>query len=34
VLEILDAGIGVVSTVNVQHLESVADAVQRITGVA
>ena len=34
VLEILDAGIAVVSTVNVQHLESVADAVQRITGVA
>ncbi len=34
VLEILDAGIGVVSTVNIQHLESVADAVQQITGVA
>ena len=34
VLEILDAGIAVVSTVNVQHLESVADAVQQITGVA
>jgi two-component system sensor histidine kinase KdpD len=33
VLEILDAGIGVVSTVNIQHLESVADAVQQITGV-
>ncbi len=34
VLEILEAGIGVVSTVNIQHLESVADAVQTITGVA
>ncbi|MFZ2058039.1 MAG: universal stress protein [Acidimicrobiales bacterium] len=34
VLEILDAGIGVVSTVNIQHLESVADAVQQISGVA
>ncbi len=34
VLEILDSGIGVVSTVNIQHLESVADAVQQITGVA
>jgi len=34
VLEILDAGIAVVSTVNIQHLESVADAVQQITGVA
>ena len=34
VLEILEAGIGVVSTVNIQHLESVADAVQQITGVA
>jgi two-component system sensor histidine kinase KdpD len=33
VLEILEAGIGVVSTVNIQHLESVADAVQQITGV-
>ena len=33
VLEILDAGIGVISTVNIQHLESVADAVQQITGV-
>jgi two-component system sensor histidine kinase KdpD len=29
---ILDAGIEVVSTCNVQHLESVADAVQTITG--
>jgi len=33
VLELLDAGIGVVSTVNIQHLESVADAVEEITGV-
>jgi two-component system, OmpR family, sensor histidine kinase KdpD len=33
VLEILEAGIGVISTVNIQHLESVADAVQQITGV-
>ncbi|MGW4801549.1 DUF4118 domain-containing protein, partial [Nonomuraea sp. NPDC004297] len=31
--EILDAGIDVVSTVNVQHLESVNDVVQQITGV-
>ncbi|MFG1749144.1 sensor histidine kinase [Streptosporangium sandarakinum] len=31
--EILDAGIDVVSTVNVQHLESVNDVVQVITGV-
>jgi two-component system sensor histidine kinase KdpD len=34
VLEILEAGINVISTVNIQHLESVADAVQEITGVA
>lgn len=34
VLQILEAGIGVVSTVNIQHLESVADAVQQITGAA
>jgi two-component system sensor histidine kinase KdpD len=33
VLQILEAGIGVISTVNIQHLESVADAVQQITGV-
>jgi two-component system sensor histidine kinase KdpD len=33
VLEILDNGIAVVTTVNIQHLESVADAVERITGV-
>ncbi|MDA8269576.1 MAG: universal stress protein [Actinomycetota bacterium] len=33
VLSLLDAGIAVVTTVNVQHLESLADAVERITGV-
>ena len=32
VLEIIDAGIAVITTVNVQHLESVADAVERMTG--
>ncbi|SEL49379.1 sensor histidine kinase [Nonomuraea pusilla] len=31
--EILDAGIDVISTVNIQHLESVNDVVQEITGV-
>ncbi|MFC9973037.1 DUF4118 domain-containing protein [Spirillospora sp. NPDC127200] len=31
--EILDAGIDVLSTVNVQHLESLNDVVERITGV-
>ena len=31
--ELLDAGIDVVSTVNIQHVESVNDVVQRITGV-
>ncbi|TDD46174.1 sensor histidine kinase KdpD [Nonomuraea terrae] len=31
--DILDAGIDVVSTVNIQHLESVNDVVQEITGV-
>ncbi|MFF4122410.1 DUF4118 domain-containing protein [Microbispora rosea] len=31
--ELLDAGIDVVSTVNIQHLESVNDVVQEITGV-
>src|SRR5919108_6196103 len=30
--EILDAGIDVVSTLNVQHLESLSDVVERITG--
>ncbi len=34
VLELLDAGIEVISTVNIQHLESVNDVVERITGVA
>ena len=33
VLEILEAGIAVITTVNIQHIESVADAVERITGV-
>jgi two-component system sensor histidine kinase KdpD len=31
VIELLDAGIDVITTVNVQHLESIADAVERIT---
>jgi two-component system sensor histidine kinase KdpD len=31
-LRILDAGIGVISTVNVQHLESIAEAVEHMTG--
>jgi two-component system sensor histidine kinase KdpD len=31
--EILDAGIDVISTLNIQHLESVNDVVQEITGV-
>ncbi|MCT9935221.1 sensor histidine kinase KdpD [Planotetraspora sp. A-T 1434] len=31
--DVLDAGIDVVSTVNIQHLESVNDVVQQITGV-
>ena len=33
VLEILEAGISVITAVNVQHLESLNDAVARITGV-
>jgi two-component system sensor histidine kinase KdpD len=33
VLEILDAGISVMSAVNIQHIESLNDAVTRITGV-
>ncbi|MCL6458262.1 MAG: universal stress protein, partial [Gorillibacterium sp.] len=33
VMELLDAGISVISTVNVQHLESLNDAVEKITGV-
>ena len=31
--ELLDAGIDVISTVNIQHLESVNDVVEKITGV-
>jgi two-component system sensor histidine kinase KdpD len=33
VIELLNAGIAVVSTVNIQHIGSIADAVQTITGV-
>jgi two-component system sensor histidine kinase KdpD len=33
VLELLDNGIAVITTVNIQHIESLADAVERITGV-
>jgi two-component system sensor histidine kinase KdpD len=33
VQELLDAGIDVITTVNVQHLESLSDVVERITGV-
>ncbi|KIL36744.1 histidine kinase, partial [Gordoniibacillus kamchatkensis] len=33
VLEILEAGISVITTVNVQHLESLNDAVEQITGI-
>jgi len=33
VLDILEAGISVISTMNVQHLESLNDAVEQITGV-
>src|ERR1700724_2317230 len=33
VLEILDAGIAVITTVNIQHIESLAGDVERITGV-
>ena len=32
--ELLDHGITVISTMNVQHVESLADIVERITGVA
>jgi K+-sensing histidine kinase KdpD len=32
VLDILSAGINVITTVNIQHLESIADAVEQITG--
>ena len=31
--QLLDAGISVLTTVNVQHLESLTDVVQQITGV-
>ena len=34
VSDLLDAGINVISTVNLQHLESLNDVVERITGVA
>jgi two-component system sensor histidine kinase KdpD len=33
VLELLDAGVDVITTVNIQHLESLADAVEQMTGV-
>jgi two-component system sensor histidine kinase KdpD len=33
VQELLDAGIDVISTVNIQHLESINDVVERITGI-
>ncbi|GGA12011.1 hypothetical protein GCM10008018_66360 [Paenibacillus marchantiophytorum] len=33
VLEILEAGISVIATMNVQHLESLNDAVEQITGI-
>jgi two-component system sensor histidine kinase KdpD len=33
VMEVLAAGIDVISAVNIQHLESIADAVEQITGV-
>lgn len=31
--ELLDAGIDVISTINIQHLESINDVVERITGI-
>ena len=34
VLELIENGISVISTVNIQHLESLADAVERMSGVA
>jgi two-component system sensor histidine kinase KdpD len=34
VLDLLEAGIAVISTVNIQHIESLADAVESITGVS
>jgi two-component system sensor histidine kinase KdpD len=33
VQELLDAGVGVMTTVNIQHLETLNDAVSRVTGV-
>lgn len=33
VLELLDAGIGVMTAVNIQHLETLNDAVSRVTGI-
>jgi two-component system, OmpR family, sensor histidine kinase KdpD len=33
VLELLAAGIDVITTVNIQHLESIADEVERLTGI-
>jgi len=33
VIELLEAGVAVITTVNIQHLESLADAVESITGV-
>ena len=33
IVELLNAGLEVITTVNIQHLESVADTVERITGV-
>jgi two-component system, OmpR family, sensor histidine kinase KdpD len=33
VIELLDAGIGVLTAVNIQHLETLNDAVSRVTGV-
>jgi len=33
VFELLDAGIDIITTVNIQHVESVADAVEQMTGV-
>jgi two-component system, OmpR family, sensor histidine kinase KdpD len=34
VLELIEAGISVITTVNIQHLESLGDAVERISGIA
>jgi two-component system, OmpR family, sensor histidine kinase KdpD len=33
IMELLGAGVDVITTVNIQHLESIADAVEQITGV-